>query len=128
GMAEGLVNYTRRDDPEEDVLTTQGRPISPDDEILIVDDDDNPVPPGQSGHLLTRAPYTIRGYYTAEEHNAKAFTPDGIYRTGDVVRMTPEGNLVVEGRAKDQINRGGEKIAAEEVENHLLAHPAVFDA
>src|SRR5690606_10317189 len=60
--------------------------------------------------------------------NAKAFTPDGFYRTGDVVRMTPEGNLVVEGRAKDQINRGGEKIAAEEVENHLLAHPAVFDA
>lgn len=128
GMAEGLVNYTRLDDPEEVVLTTQGRPISPDDEILIVDDDDNPVPPGQSGHLLTRGPYTIRGYYKAEEHNAKAFTPDGFYRTGDVVRMTPEGNLVVEGRAKDQINRGGEKIAAEEVENHLLAHPAVFDA
>ncbi|GAA4615649.1 (2,3-dihydroxybenzoyl)adenylate synthase [Saccharopolyspora hordei] len=128
GMAEGLVNYTRLDDPEEVILTTQGRPISPDDEVLVVDDEDNPVPTGETGHLLTRGPYTIRGYYRAPEHNAKAFTPDGFYRTGDVVRLTEEGNLVVEGRAKDQINRGGEKIAAEEVENHLLAHPAVHDA
>ncbi|QUH02728.1 (2,3-dihydroxybenzoyl)adenylate synthase [Saccharopolyspora erythraea] len=128
GMAEGLVNYTRLDDPEEVVLTTQGRPISPDDEVLVVDDDDRPVATGQTGHLLTRGPYTIRGYYKADEHNAKAFTPDGFYRTGDVVRVTAEGNVVVEGRAKDQINRGGEKVAAEEVENHLLAHPAVHDA
>ncbi|GAA2792144.1 (2,3-dihydroxybenzoyl)adenylate synthase [Saccharopolyspora taberi] len=128
GMAEGLVNYTRLDDPEEVVLTTQGRPISPDDEVLVVDDEDNPVPQGETGHLLTRGPYTIRGYYKADEHNARAFTADGFYRTGDVVRLTAEGNLVVEGRAKDQINRGGEKVAAEEVENHLLAHPAVHDA
>ncbi|GAA4840566.1 (2,3-dihydroxybenzoyl)adenylate synthase [Saccharopolyspora rosea] len=128
GMAEGLVNYTRLDDPEEVVVTTQGRPISPDDEVLVVDDEDNPVPVGRTGHLLTRGPYTIRGYYRAEEHNSRAFTPDGFYRTGDVVRLTEDGNLVVEGRAKDQINRGGEKIAAEEVENHLLAHPAVHDA
>ncbi|MGW1678135.1 (2,3-dihydroxybenzoyl)adenylate synthase [Saccharopolyspora sp. NPDC002376] len=128
GMAEGLVNYTRLDDPEDVVLATQGRPISPDDELLILDNDDNPVAPGGTGHLLTRGPYTIRGYYRAAEHNANAFTPDGFYRTGDVVRLTAEGNIVVEGRAKDQINRGGEKIAAEEVENHLLAHPAVHDA
>ncbi|WP_051779287.1 (2,3-dihydroxybenzoyl)adenylate synthase [Streptomyces sp. NRRL S-241] len=128
GMAEGLVNYTRLDDPEETVVTTQGRPISPDDEIRIVDDEDREVPPGTSGHLLTRGPYTIRGYWNAPEHNARSFTADGFYRTGDIVRMTPTGHLVVEGRAKDQINRGGEKIAAEEVENHILAHPAVHDA
>ncbi|MFG2486122.1 (2,3-dihydroxybenzoyl)adenylate synthase [Streptomyces virginiae] len=128
GMAEGLVNYTRLDDPEEIVVTTQGRPISPDDEILIVDDEDREVIPGESGHLLTRGPYTVRGYWNAPEHNARSFTADGFYRTGDIVRMTPTGHLVVEGRAKDQINRGGEKIAAEEVENHLLAHPAVHDA
>ena len=128
GMAEGLVNYTRLDDPEDVVLTTQGRPISPDDEVLVVDDEDNPVVQGETGHLLTRGPYTIRGYYKADEHNARAFTADGFYRTGDIVRLTPGGNVVVEGRAKDQINRGGEKVAAEEVENHLLAHPAVHDA
>ncbi|QDQ28493.1 (2,3-dihydroxybenzoyl)adenylate synthase [Chitinimonas arctica] len=127
GMAEGLVNYTRDDDPDALVVGSQGRPISPDDEVRVVDDEDLPVPAGEVGHLLTRGPYTIRGYYLAEEHNARAFTSDGFYRTGDMVRQLPTGHLVVEGRAKDQINRGGDKVAAEEVENHLLAHPAVHD-
>lgn len=127
GMAEGLVNYTRLGDPRETVIHTQGRPLSPDDEIRVVDDLDVDVAPGEQGHLLTRGPYTIRGYYNVPEHNAMAFTPDGFYRTGDIVRVTSSGNLVVEGRAKDQINKGGDKVAAEEVENHLLAHPAVRD-
>ncbi|MFF3504784.1 (2,3-dihydroxybenzoyl)adenylate synthase [Streptomyces sp. NPDC003247] len=128
GMAEGLVNYTRLDDDPETAVTTQGRPISPDDEIRIVDDTGTEVPDGAFGHLLTRGPYTIRGYWRAPEHNARSFTQDGYYRTGDIVRRTPTGHLVVEGRAKDQINRGGEKIAPEEVENVILAHPAVHDA
>lgn len=128
GMAEGLVNYTRLNDPEEVIVTTQGRPISVDDEILVVDDEDMPVPAGHPGHLLTRGPYTIRGYFQAREHNQRAFTDDGFYRTGDIVRRLANGYLIVEGRDKDQINRGGEKIAAEEIENILLAHPAVHDA
>ena len=128
GMAEGLVNYTRLYDAEELRWGSQGRPISPFDEIRVVDDEDNEVAEGVVGHLLTRGPYTIRGYYLAEQHNACAFTADGFYRTGDLVRRLPSGHLVVEGRAKDQINRGGDKVAAEEVENHLLAHPGVQDA
>ncbi|MGF9978047.1 (2,3-dihydroxybenzoyl)adenylate synthase [Viridibacillus arvi] len=127
GMAEGLVNYTRLNDPEEIIINTQGRPMSKYDEIRIVDEEDRDVEQGKVGQLLTRGPYTIRGYYKAEEHNAKAFTLDGFYRTGDLVSMTSTGYIVVEGRDKDQINRGGEKIAAEEVENHLLAHDAVHD-
>lgn len=127
GMAEGLVNYTRLDDPEDIKTETQGRPISPHDEIRIVDDEDRDVETGHVGHLITRGPYTIRGYYKAETHNAKAFTSDGFYRTGDLVRQTPSGYLIVEGRAKDQINRGGEKIAAEEIEDHVLVHPAVHE-
>ncbi|MET9594409.1 (2,3-dihydroxybenzoyl)adenylate synthase [Streptomyces sp. NPDC006516] len=127
GMAEGLVNYTRLDDDHETVVTTQGRPISEDDEVRIVDDAGEDVPEGGFGHLLTRGPYTIRGYWRAPEHNAKAFTADGFYRTGDIVRRTPTGHLVVEGRAKDQINRGGEKVAPEEIENIILAHPSVHD-
>lgn len=128
GMAEGLVNYTRFDDPEDTIINTQGRPMSTYDEIRIVDDEDDEVAPGEVGHLLTRGPYTIRGYYQAEQHNARSFTSDGFYRTGDMARMTPAGYLVIEGRAKDQINRGGDKVAAEEIENHLLAHPGVHDA
>ncbi|TDL85594.1 (2,3-dihydroxybenzoyl)adenylate synthase [Vibrio vulnificus] len=128
GMAEGLVNYTRLNDPDEIIINTQGRPMSEYDEIRIVDEEDRDVQQGEVGHLLTRGPYTICGYYKAEEHNAKAFTIDGFYRTGDLVSMTESGYIVVEGRDKDQINRGGEKIAAEEVENHLLAHDRVHDA
>lgn len=74
GMAEGLVNCTRLDDPVEVIVTTQGRPISPDDEILVVDDEDQEVAPGETSHLLTRGPYTIRGYWRAPEHNARSFT------------------------------------------------------
>lgn len=128
GMAEGLVNYTRLDDSEDVIINTQGRPMCPDDEVLIVDDNDIPVVAGESGFLLTRGPYTIRGYHNAKAANSNAFTLDGFYRTGDVVRLTAEGNFVVEGRATDRINRGGEKISADEVEDHLLAHPQVHDA
>ena len=127
GMAEGLVNYTRLYDDHETVVTTQGRPISADDEIRIVDEAGLGVAEGEFGQLLTRGPYTIRGYWRAPAHNATAFTEDGFYRTGDIVRRTASGHLVVEGRAKDQINRGGEKVAPEEVENIILAHPAVHD-
>jgi len=125
GMAEGLLNYTRLDDPEEVIVSTQGRPISPADEVLLVDPVDQPVPPGEPGSLLTRGPYTPRGYYRAAEHNARAFTEAGWYRSGDVCRWHPTGNLVVEGRDKDLINRGGEKISAEEVENLVYLIPEV---
>ncbi|TSJ63782.1 (2,3-dihydroxybenzoyl)adenylate synthase [Starkeya sp. 3C] len=128
GMAEGLVNYTRLDDPEEIIVSTQGRPISADDEVLILDDEGNPVPEGEAGNLLTRGPYTIRAYHNNDGANARSFTADGFYRTGDVVKRTQEGYLVVQGRATDHINRAGEKISAEEIEDHLLAHPSVFDA
>jgi 2,3-dihydroxybenzoate-AMP ligase len=126
-MAEGLINYTRLDDPEREIVETQGRPCSPDDEFRVVDDEDRDVPPGEPGHLLARGPYTIRGYWNAPEHNRRAFTADGYYRTGDVVRLDRSGNLIVEGREKDMINRGGEKISAEEIENLILGHPRVFN-
>ncbi|MFE0903359.1 (2,3-dihydroxybenzoyl)adenylate synthase [Streptomyces rochei] len=128
GMAEGLINLTRLDDSEDLICATQGRPVSPDDEVLVVDDDGAPVPDGTAGELLTRGPYTLRGYYRAEEHDRTAFTPDGFYRSGDVVRRLPSGHLVVVGRIKDQINRGGEKVAAAEVEEQLLTHPAITAA
>lgn len=128
GMAEGLVNYTRLDDPEDIVLSTQGRPISPDDEVLVLDDHGAPVPEGGTGHLLARGPYTIRAYHNDAAANARAFTDDGWYRTGDMVQRIAGGYLVVQGRATDHINRAGEKISAEEIEDHLLAHPQVFDA
>jgi len=128
GMAEGLVNYTRLNDPEDIIVTTQGRPISADDEVLVVDDLGQPVPEGEPGYLLTRGPYTIRGYHNNDSANTRSFTEDGFYRTGDIVKRNADGYLSVQGRATDHINRAGEKISAEEIEDHLLAHPNVFDA
>lgn len=128
GMSEGLLTYTRLGDPPEVVDHTQGRPLCPADEIRVVDENGNDVKTGEIGELWTRGPYTLRGYYDAPEHNARAFTEDGFLKTGDLVRLTPEGNMVVEGRTKDVINRGGEKIAAGEVEDLILKHPGVRDA
>jgi yersiniabactin salicyl-AMP ligase len=125
GMAEGLLCYTRLGDPKEVVTHTQGRPLSPYDEIRIVDEHDRDVPDGEIGQLLTRGPYTIRGYYRAPEQNRTSFTTDGYYRTGDLVRRDRMGNLIVEGRVKEQINRGGEKISAAEVELMLNDIPGV---
>lgn len=127
GMAEGLLAYTRPDDPPDLVRATQGAPISPADEVRVVGADGVDVAPGETGELWTRGPYTLRGYYRAPEHNASTFTADGFYRTGDLVRQLPSGHLVVEGRIKDVINRGGENVSAAELEEHLLAHPAVAD-
>ncbi|KAA0684903.1 (2,3-dihydroxybenzoyl)adenylate synthase [Azospirillum brasilense] len=128
GMAEGLVNYTRLDDDPWTVVNTQGRPMSPDDEIRILDAAGHPVPPGAVGELWTRGPYTFRGYYKADAHNARVFDAEGFYCSGDLVSLAPGGNLVVCGRNKDQINRGGEKIDAQEVEDLLAGHPAVGHA
>jgi len=127
GMAEGLLCYTPVDAPDEIAHTTQGHPVSPYDELLLVDPDGQPVPVGGIGELLTRGPYTPRGYYGVPEHNRRAFTPDGWYRTGDLVRITAEGNVVVCGRVKDLINRAGEKIAADEIETLVQELPEVAE-
>lgn len=109
GVAEGLLTLTRPADPDEIVLTTQGRPLSPDDEIRIVDVDGKEVPDGESGELLARGPYTLRGYYRAPDHNARSFTTDGYFRTGDLARRTPDGNLVVTGRLEDVRRRADDE-------------------
>jgi 2,3-dihydroxybenzoate-AMP ligase len=125
GMSEGLLMFVRLDDPEDVCLETVGRPISPDDEVRILDDDGNDVPIGEVGELCCRGPYTLRGYFGVPEYNAWVFTPDGFYRSGDLMRQHASGNYIVEGRKKDLINRGGEKISAEEIENLILSHPSV---
>ncbi|MBA4023322.1 MAG: 2,3-dihydroxybenzoate-AMP ligase [Gordonia sp.] len=128
GMAEGLICYTRADDDEAVVTRTQGTPMSDLDELRIVDDNGADVPDGSEGELLVRGPYTIRGYYRADEHNARSFTGDGYYRSGDRVRRLPSGHLMVTGRIKDTIVRGGENVAADDVEENLLAHPDIRQA
>ncbi len=124
GTAEGLINIVPPDAADALMMESSGTPVCAEDELKVVDLDDREVPDGEAGELLTRGPYTIRGYYNAPQTNAGAFTADGFYRMGDVVRKS--GRFVfTEGRRKDLINRGGEKISSDEIENLILKHPAV---
>jgi 2,3-dihydroxybenzoate-AMP ligase len=126
GMSEGLLMFVRKDDSEEALMQTCGRPVCEDDEVKLIDDDGAEVADGEVGELACRGPYTLRGYFGVPEYNARQFTADGFYRSGDLMRKhLPSGNYIVEGRKKDLINRGGEKISAEEIENLILMHPAV---
>ena len=124
GTAEGLINMVPLDAPDDMLLNSSGVPVCEDDEIKVLDDDGKEVPDGEPGELVTRGPYTIQGYYRAPERQAEAFTPDGFYRMGDIVRKQGR-HVFTEGRRKDLINRGGEKISCEEVENLIFGHPKV---
>ena len=128
GMSEGMLMFVRLDDPPDVANETVGRPVSPDDEVRLLDDDDREILGGEVGELCCRGPYTLRGYFGVPDYNARTFTSDGFYRSGDLMRRHKSGNYVVEGRKKDLINRGGEKISAEEIENLILMHPAVKNA
>lgn len=129
GMAEGMLNFTRIGDPVDVVVNTQGKPMSPLDEMRVVDEAGREVAPGEEGELLVRGPYTLNGYYRAEEANARSFSPDGFYRSGDRVRIFADGPragyVEVTGRIKDVIHRGGETVSASDLEEHLFAHPAI---
>jgi len=124
GTAEGLINMTRLDDDDDHLLHSSGTPVSEFDEIKVLDDSDREVPDGEPGELVTRGPYTINGYYDAPAKNVEAFTADGFYRMGDIVRKRG-AHVYTEGRRKDLINRGGEKISCDEVENLIFMHPKV---
>ncbi|MDN4520554.1 AMP-binding protein [Mycolicibacterium austroafricanum] len=132
GMAEGMLNFTRPGDPEDVVVHTQGRPMSPHDEMRVVDESGDGVPPGEEGELLVRGPYTLNGYYRDDDANARSFSPDGFYRTGDRVRIFADGPragyVEVVGRIKDVIHRGGETVSATDLEDHLHTHPAIYAA
>lgn len=128
GMAEGLLNYTRPDDPPQLTEHTQGRPMSAADELRVVDAAGEPVPPGEEGELLVRGPYTFNGYFRAERDNERCFDAQGFFRSGDLVRITDDGYVVVTGRVKDVICRGGETISAADLEEQMHSHPAIFSA
>ena len=124
GTAEGLINMVRLNDSDDLLLESSGSPVCELDEIKVLDDVGNEVPDGEQGELVVRGPYTINGYYNAPDINAQAFTADGFYRMGDIVRKRGR-HVYTEGRRKDLINRGGEKISCDEVENLIFGLPQV---
>ncbi|MBI4287058.1 MAG: AMP-binding protein [Chloroflexi bacterium] len=128
GMTEGAVTITRANDPADVVAQTVGRAMCPYDEYKAVDESGAEVARGLEGELVARGPCIVSGYYKSEEENNQVFTPDGFFRTGDLARFDRHGNLVITGRRKDVINRGGEKVSAYDVEEMLHAYPGVLKA
>ena len=92
---------------------------------VVLDEEGNQVPQGQEGELAATGPMVFTGYYKAEEANRKSFTKDGYFRSGDLARINSKGNFTITGRTKDLINRGGEKVSAEEVEEMLITMDGV---
>lgn len=131
GQSEGLCMITPLDAPAEIRHATVGKPLCELDEVRILEPgSEREVADGELGELGCRGPYTIQGYWRAPERNRRAFTSDGFYRTGDIVRRVnaPGGPYyALEDRIKDLINRGGEKVNAAEVEGLLLEHPAIAE-
>jgi acyl-CoA synthetase (AMP-forming)/AMP-acid ligase II len=96
-------------------------------ELHVVDDDGRPLPNGQRGEIVVRGPHVFGGYLDDPAATVAAFFPGGWFRTGDLGYLDEDGTLVLCGRAKEQINRGGVEIAPVEVEQALLTHPAVLE-
>jgi acyl-CoA synthetase (AMP-forming)/AMP-acid ligase II len=113
-------------DAMEKRLTTEGV-LMLGSEMRFVDDDGNDVPRDADGEMATRGPELFTGYFD-ERLNAAAMLPGGWYRTGDIGHFDADGFLVISDRKKDIIIRGGENIASREVEEILLADPAILDA
>jgi salicylate---[aryl-carrier protein] ligase len=132
GITEGLLLGSPADAPAFARHGTQGYSGCADDEIRLVEpESEQPVPEGRIGELCFRGPSSLTGYFANPEANAHSFTSDGFYRTGDMVTATRVDGVLhytFEGRLRDNVNRGGEKIGCEEVENHVSQHPAVADA
>jgi pyochelin biosynthesis protein PchD len=132
GITEGLLLGNPAEAPAFARHHTQGASGCPFDEIRLLEPGSStPVKSGEMGELCFRGPSTLRGYFNAPEANRTAFTADGFYRSGDIVTAhVVEGRTyyAFEGRLRDNVNRGGEKIGCEEVEAFVSKHPAVSDA
>ncbi|CAM5682952.1 hypothetical protein SANTM175S_07742 [Streptomyces antimycoticus] len=140
GMAEGLFTVTPLDSPRAARRYSVGVPISElDDVVILAPGTETELPDGEVGELCVRGPYTITGYFDVRPepeaaettaHNARAFTSDGFYRTGDLGMVRFEEGyrcFSIEGRLKDVIDRGGEKISVDELESLLTGHPKVAE-
>ncbi|SAK90988.1 AMP-binding protein [Caballeronia ptereochthonis] len=132
GTTEGLLLGAGPAHPAELRHFTQGLSGSAEDEIrVLLPGTEEPAPDGVAGELCFRGPSSLRGYFRAPEASAQTLTRDGFVRTGDMVTQRLIDGVVCfafEGRLRDNVNRGGEKIGCEEVEAYVSRHPAVADA
>lgn len=128
GSVEGACLATKLGDSIELASGSVGKPICPYDKMKVVDPDDNEVPVGVDGELVSKGPGIFTGYLHSAEDRAKMFTKDGFFRSGDQARKDEFGNIWITGRIKDIIIRGGDNISAVEIENLMSGHPSIVDS
>ena len=127
GSTEGQSTMSRANDTLETILQSVGKPTCPYDTYKVVNPEGEDLPCNVSGEMLVKGPGIFTGYYKATEENAKVFTGEGFFRTGDLAKIDEKGNITLTGRIKEMINRGGESISAREVETLIIGHPDVVD-
>lgn len=128
GLSEAMIAVTAEPRTGPSTYPSIGRP-TPEREVFIVDDDNQPLPPGKVGEIVVRGRpgrNLMLGYYNNPEATAAAFA-GGWLHTGDLGTMDDKGNFFFFGRKKEVIKRAGENISASEVEEVLVGHPAVRD-
>jgi non-ribosomal peptide synthetase component E (peptide arylation enzyme) len=131
GITEGMLMAS---EPQANLWArhgTVGWPTGIGAQTRVAGPDGSDLGDGKTGEFCFLGPHTTRGYFNAPAETASSFTEDGFFRTGDLVRsVTIDGirHFIFEGRLKDNINRGGEKFGAEEVESLIGRHPAIADA
>jgi non-ribosomal peptide synthetase component E (peptide arylation enzyme) len=120
----GGVVFTSPLDPPERRYFTVGKPRVG-TEVRLADEKGRPVGSGQVGEIQGRGPACSSGYYRDPEATRNAWTSDGWMPLGDLARWDKNGSLVIVGRKRDVIIRGGQNVEPVEIENYLLVHPKV---
>ncbi|MEV8535736.1 FadD3 family acyl-CoA ligase [Streptomyces sp. NPDC051211] len=124
--ASGIVTMCRRGDPAETISATSGRAI-PDTEVRITGPAGEVLGPGEAGEVQVRGHHVMRGYYEDPEETARAITPEGWLRTGDIGILDASGNLRITDRIKDMFIVGGFNAYPAEIEQLLGLHPDIAD-
>jgi long-chain acyl-CoA synthetase len=126
GLTEGSAALTGHSLEMEQKPGSVGKPLA-NIEVLVVDENDEPVPVGEIGEVIARGPNVMKGYYNMPEETAAAMR-NGWLHTGDLGRFDEDGYLYIVGRKKDMIIRGGFNIYPVDIEEVLDKHPAVIES
>jgi acyl-CoA synthetase (AMP-forming)/AMP-acid ligase II len=124
--ASPIVTLTKPDDSFENRIGSVGKAI-PDIEVRIVDEDNQPLGPGEDGELVVRGYNVMKGYFKAPDQTAKAIDKDGWLHTGDMAQVDKEGYYKITGRIKDMIIYGGANVYPKMVEDYLIQNKEILE-